>query len=214
MSQEGVVETAGATSNPTVDSDPEDDSEPESSSESNNNEIPIESNITKKVPGTNENGEDDTAQEYKDSSSDDSDDEDSNTNKNKHSKSKPDNHNPNDIPPQNNHRQNANPNPNDNTNSNSTKYGIIFLVIAILWVYIQQKVKDNKPLPICNQIPNSSMKFKLQCPKCDAFDANGKCIIYAPLSSQEFTINAKGKLYIVNFCEYSQNYATNITHNK
>ena len=183
------------------DSDHEDDSSPDSAAECDN-EVPIVSNITKKASG-DENGEDaDIIEENKDSSSEDSDDEDGNTEQNTDSKSpsksqhinnndddNDDNdNNVNNVPQQNNNNDNANANPN----SNGSKYGIIFVIISILWVIIRDSFKNNTPLPICNQIPDSSMKFKLQCPKCDAFDADGKCIIYAPLSSQQFTINAKG----------------------
>ena len=96
--------------------------------------------------------------------------------------------------------QNDIPNPppqqgqNANSSTNGMKYGILIIIISILWVIIRERIKENKPLSICNQIPDPSIKFKLQCPKCDAFDTNGKCIIYAPLSSQQFSINAKGRI--------------------
>ena len=83
MSQEGVVETV---SNPTV-NDYEDDSAPDSYER--DNEVPIESNITKKAPGTNDDGEDDIIEENKDSSSEDipcDDQEGYDTNDNKNTK--------------------------------------------------------------------------------------------------------------------------------
>jgi len=89
----------------------------------------------------------------------------------------------------------ANPaanNANQNgTSSVSSMAKIAVVIIGILWMVFRRPPPPETP--ICSRIPDKSTKYKLQCPKCDAFDITGKCIIYAPLSAQQFTIDAKGE---------------------
>eukprot|EP01084_Bolivina_argentea_P230122 388212_1 len=73
------------------------------------------------------------------------------------------------------------------------------LIASFLIVLIAIAI-GNDPLPpeddvdpTCSKIPDTSVKHKLQCPRCDVFDANGQCIIYVPMAKQQFTLRGKGR---------------------
>ncbi len=74
--------------------------------------------------------------------------------------------------------------------NNNAQFICIMLVVFIA-IYIAKyfKSKETEPIPMRSQIPDPNIK-------CDAYDNNGKCIIYVPYSAQQYTLNAEGK-YIV-----------------
>ena len=65
------------------------------------------------------------------------------------------------------------------------------IFLAIYFGGYEPPLSSPESLPICSRMPDSSTKYKLQCPKCDAFE-EGKCMIFVPYSSQQTSINAKG----------------------
>ena len=89
--------------------------------------------------------------------------------------------------------------PNDNNNQidsthSSKKYIIYTITIIFLAIYFggyEPPLPPPESLPICSRMPDPSTKYKLQCPKCDAFE-EGKCMMFVPYSSQQTSINAKG----------------------
>eukprot|EP01084_Bolivina_argentea_P064723 117993_1 len=192
LQQEGEGET---THNPTDDNSNSDDIKDYESSPdipSQDNKL-IQSNINN-VTDDGKDSDSDSDNEFEQ----DGDNETSHTNcppKNNTSDNN-DNENKNE-----NHNENINNNPNrSNSNNNQSdkifnKYNIPCIILVVfIAIYIAKyfESEETEPIPICSQIPDPNMKYKLECPKCDAYNNNGKCIIYVPYSAEQYTLDAKG----------------------